>query len=574
MIDTMKKLLLLSFCACFSLPMIAQQRYWVFFTDKGSDASLQLAHPEAFLSAEALAIREKQQISPSIGDLPVYQGYMTQLRALGIETYGSSRWLNAAVIDESDILGLQGMGLSFVKGIRPLRRMGVAAAAFVTPQDVQESLGDPLTYGNAFIQNEMLHIRPLHERGFTGKGVRVAVFDAGFSGVDTIGAFDSLRLNKRILHTYDFVDKDTYVYEKSSHGTHVLSTFAAYKPGAMVGTAPEVSVILCRTEDASSETQIEEYNWLRAMEWVDSIGVDIIHSSLGYTQFDDGVGSYTYEQIDGNTPIITRAADLAASRGIIVTVSAGNEGTDDWHYIAAPCDADSVLCVGSVNKTGMKSSFSSFGPASDGQVKPDVTAMGERTTVASPNGKITTGNGTSYSAPLMAGFVACLRQAHPKRSNMDIIQAVRLSADQYLFPDEEYGYGIPDAVKADSLLSHVQDLSTVTISMTAKPERGTLSFAVPQKPVLEIKDVAPVYTRSPKSQVSLSNGRLEVKVPEGNTLNQVTLYKDKLRVSVPASAISNQGGTYSVKVSKFIPGEYYLEVVSDSFEERIPFVIP
>ncbi|MEL7340620.1 MAG: S8 family serine peptidase, partial [Bacteroidota bacterium] len=326
----MKRICIFLSLICFAALLPAQDHLWVFFTDKGEDASLRLQSPETFLSAEAIARKQRQGIHLSEQDLPVHSAYLQALKVEGMEIVSTSRWFNAAVIRRSPKAG-ELMTLDFVRGVKTVgvlvQTEADDAVADTESLAVEPLRGTPLMYGRARHQNDMLTIAPLHERGISGRGVRIAVFDAGFKGADTIEAFDSLRTQNRLIAVRDFVDNDDEVYHASAHGTHVLSTIAANMPGKMVGMAPHVSVLLARTEDARSETRQEEHNWVKAVEWADSIGVDIIHSSLGYALFDTDEESYEYSNMDGNTTIITRAADMAAARGIIETVSAGNEGS-------------------------------------------------------------------------------------------------------------------------------------------------------------------------------------------------------------------------------------------------------
>lgn len=547
----------------------AQQKLWVMFTDKGDTQALS-PREKPMLSAASLARRNAMGIGFDASDLPVYSPYVDALRAKGFKVLSVSRWLNAAVVEMPAAQREALDAFCFVREVRPVRtlqqaraRMSVQELPAVLLQPARRyNSTDAFDYGEATHQNTMLNIRPLHERGFSGRGVRVAVFDSGFDGADTLDVFDSLWAQKRIIGWRDFVDGDKDVFRDDSHGTQVLSTIAANLPGDMVGMAPHASFLLCRTENARSETQQEEHNWVRAMEWADSIGVDVIHTSLGYSEFDNEAESYTHEDLNGRTAIVSRAAALAARKGIIVTTSAGNEGDGSWGRITAPCDADSILCVGAVDRYGKYSRFSSYGPSADGRVKPDVVAMGSRTTVASPRNYLTSSDGTSFSGPLVGGMVACLRQAHPKRSNLEIIEAVRLSGDQFNFPDEKYGYGIPNAAFADSLLRNVQDLSSVVISDTEIPQRGLPSPAKVKKEI--------AYTDNPASSISQTGNQLTVS--SDSYLEEVQIMRGRQKVALNPSLIKQSGNTYVFDISVLLPGEYHLYIRSEDYEENLKFV--
>jgi subtilisin family serine protease len=548
----------------------AQPEMWVFFTDKGTAVASQLAHPGDFLSPAAIAMRIDKGVALTEADLPVHAPYLDALRSAGYDVQGSSRWLNAAIV-QADAEGAAALRqLDFVSGLRPMATF-TRHATDEPSLPMEETQGLGLAYGAAEVQNNMLNIAPFHDRGFTGRGVRVAILDAGFPGVDTIAVFDSLRRDGRIIATYDFVDDTSFVYGANSHGTNVLSTIAANLPGKLVGTAPHVSVILCRTEDAGSETEIEEKYFMQAVEFADSIGVDVLHASLGYTKFDDDIGSHKYEDLDGDMAIATRAVDMAAQRGIIVTISAGNEGSNSWRYIAVPCDADSILCVGAVDSEKVLASFSSVGPTADGRTKPDVVAMGSYTAVASPRGRIVNASGTSFSGPLMAGVMACLRQAHPERVNMDLIQAVRLSGDQSQFPDNEYGYGIPNVVMADSLLTNFSDLTMVEIPMAAKPER-TRPMEVAFAPEKEKKAI--IFTEDPKTEFTQKRKKLLISTEMADAvIRDVTLYRDEQALTIDPKDIAQNPYDIKVKTKWFLPGDYYFHVTTGQFEEFIPFTI-
>ncbi|MEZ4826923.1 MAG: S8 family serine peptidase [Bacteroidia bacterium] len=387
----MKKILFLfSLILAFQISS-AQDTYWVFFKDKGNLSLLE--SPGAFLGTEALQKRAEKHIPIEISDLPVEKKYINGLKAAGFDVISSSRWMNAAVVRMACDRREEVLSLGFVEGVKPTAKMRQ------TSYDAQEQGTaimpySPLLYGQAEEQNSMLNIASLHDRGFTGRGVKMAVLDAGFRGADTISAFDSMRSENRILATWDFVDNDESVYHSDAHGTQVLSVIAANLPGVLVGTAPHVSVILLRTENSRSETRQEEYNWVKAVEMADSMGVDIIHSSLGYSEFDDDEGSYKYEDLNGNTAITTRAADMAAAKGMLITVSAGNEGDNDGITLLHPAMLTAFYVWDRSIVIRIFPDFLLLAPSADGRVKPDVVAMGSRTMAANPNNRIYGVNGT------------------------------------------------------------------------------------------------------------------------------------------------------------------------------------
>ena len=313
-----------------------------------------------------------------------------------------------------------------------------------------------LNYGYAGPQITIHEGEFLHNKGFQGAGIKIAVFDAGFYKYQNITAFDSLRINNRILDTWDFVQQNGSVNEDDAHGMWCLSILAANIPGTFVGSAPEASYYLYRTEDVATEFPIEEQNWAAAAEQADSLGVDIITSSLGYNQFDDSVFNHTYSDMNGQNTMITRASTYAINKGIIITNSAGNEGARKWKYIVAPADGIDVLTVGAINILQKVAAFSSYGPSSDGRVKPDVTSVGWNTFLISSTGEVGRGNGTSFSNPNIAGLTACLWQAFPTLSNKEIINAIRQSSDHYTNPDDRIGYGIPNMHKAYTILEGLQ----------------------------------------------------------------------------------------------------------------------
>ncbi len=301
-----------------------------------------------------------------------------------------------------------------------------------------------LDYGFSEHQIKMLNGDQLHEQGFLGDGMTIAVLDNGFLKVNEIAVFDSLWIKNQIISTYDFVKNTAIEFNEGSHGTKVLSVMAANSPGNLMGTAPNANYHLIRIEIADSESLLEEYLWMCGAEYADSVGADIINSSLGYTVFDDASKNHTYSDLDGNTTVVARAADMAASKGILVVTSAGNYGNKDWVHIGSPSDGDSVLAVGAVDEFKNLAPFSSIGPTADGRLKPNIVAQGVRTAFIDIDGSFTYVNGTTFSSPLIAGLAACLWQNNPQLNNMQIIESIENSGSYASMPNEHYGYGIPN----------------------------------------------------------------------------------------------------------------------------------
>ncbi len=426
-------------------------KYRIEFTDK-DNSPFSLEHPEVFLSARAMQRRQLQQITPDYKDLPVNPAYIERILSTGARILTVSKWFNAVTIGNADeeILG-QIMQLPFVRPV-PLKKIQPGFDIRSEPSVTSHAETYALPYGNSFRQIGLHNGDNLHGGGYTGKGIHVAVIDAGFNDADANPAFNRLWQEGRILGTRDFVNANSLLYEGHTHGTTVLSVIGGWVPGILAGSAPDASFWLLRSEDGSSEYLVEEDNWIAAAEFADSAGVDVINTSLGYSTFNNPLQNHSYDDMDGNSTRISIAADIAASRGMLVVVSAGNEGGTDWRYISAPADADSVLAVGAVDSMRLIAPFSSRGPSSDGRVKPDVCAMGVRNFGLRPSGDLGGSNGTSFSAPVIAGLAACLWQANRDATAMEILSVIRESADRYKNPDTFYGYGIPDFNLAHILL--------------------------------------------------------------------------------------------------------------------------
>lgn len=431
-------------------------KYWVQFKNK-TNSPYNIKKPEAFLSSRAIHRRKRQQIPITHEDLPVNPGYTNKLRQLGVHIQHSSKWLNGVTIvaDEQTFLALADLnfisnttyiGKHFHKDIF-LRKKGKKRD---NTQEV-ERMDDH--YGYTGPQIKMVKGDILHDMGYKGEGMLIAVMDGGFSNTDIMPFFDHLHSSKKFVGHHDFVDSDREVFEASAHGSQVLSVMAANLPGLMVGTAPEASYVCIRTEDNRGEYRSEEYQWIAGLEYADSLGVDVVNSSLGYSTFSDKKMDYTYADLNGQTSPASRAADMAFSKGMIVVNAVGNSGDTNWKHMDVPADSKTVFSVGATDIEGERAKFSSQGPTADGRIKPDVSALGRRIGIASIYSyKVTASNGTSYAAPLIAGAVAALWQAFPYKSNQEILEAVKQSASQALQPDNQLGYGIPDFYRAYQLL--------------------------------------------------------------------------------------------------------------------------
>jgi serine protease AprX len=438
-----------------STAQISPKHYLVNLTDK-KHSNYTIDKPGEFLSQRSLERRAKAGIAISEIDLPASKFYIDSLKSLGLRIVNVSKWMNSVSVFSTDTLLIDTLDrLSFVRSVgldkveSNVLEMSMSKKAPVKQYGTEEFDSSYFaTYGTSFKQIQIHNGHLMHNEGYQGQGMHIAILDAGFYKVDQLSAFDSLWANNQILGVRDFVDGDMQVYDASDHGMKVLSTMAGNIPGQLLGTAPKASYWLLRSEQAATEYIIEEHNWVVAAEFADSVGVDIINSSLGYSDFDDASTSHTYADLDGNTTIITRAADIAASKGILVVTSAGNEGVSQWKYISAPADADSILTVGAIMSDGRRAYFSSYGPTSDNRIKPDVSAIGLPSIVSGTNGGVSSSSGTSFSSPTMAGLVACLWQAHPELTNMQVIDIIRRSASQFSAPDTSLGYGIPDIYAA------------------------------------------------------------------------------------------------------------------------------
>ncbi len=476
-------------------------RYIVRLKDKGTNP-FSISNPSAYLTARSIQRRIRFGIAIDSTDLPITPRYIDSIRMAGAVTVlNSSKWLNQVAIQTTDASALAKINsFPFVISSGPI-------ASIIQPHEnpVNKKLDAPLTqapggpapsvitadyynYGQSYGQVHLHNGEFLHNRGFRGQGMQMAVLDAGFYHYLTLPTFDSIRSNNQVLGTWDFVTGNASVDEDHPHGMNCLSTIAANMPGIFMGTAPKTSFYLYRTEDVSTEYPVEEQNWIAGMERADSLGIDISSTSLGYFTFDNAIFNYTYANMDGNTTMSAKGADLAAKKGILVVLAAGNEGNSSWRYVITPSDADSVIAVGAVSASGVVGSFSSYGPSSDGQVKPSMAAVGVGAVIANPStGLPTFGNGTSFACPNLAGLTTCLWQAFPEINNMGIINVMQQSSTRATNPDIRVGYGIPDLKKA--FVKLIKQLYTqqaavancsVTLQCTAKTD-SVISIVVERK---------------------------------------------------------------------------------------------
>jgi hypothetical protein len=461
----------------------SQEDAWLYFNIKNNSQSY-FDNPSLMLSQRALDRRTKQNISLDTKDIPIDKSLINQVKAVsGITILAQSKWLNALHIrgNQSVINSLK--SFAFVDKVdfanKALNQTGKKAST-AKMKSVNKILETQVNYayGSSLNQIQMLKGDLLHQQNYTGSGKIIAVMDAGFPGVNSTQPFQRLQTNNQILGGYDYVNRNANFYTGDSHGTMVLSTMGAYQENALVGTAPDASYYLFITENAASENPVEESLWVEAAEKADSLGVDVINASLGYFDFDNTAYNHTYADMDGKTAFMTRGAEIAFSRGMIVVASAGNEGGTVNPHIAVPADGISVLAIGAVTPTKIVASFSSIGPSFDGRIKPDVMAQGQTVVLSNRSGSIVTANGTSFSGPIMAGMVACLWQAFPNKTNKEIRDLIVKSADRYLAPTTQYGNGIPDFSLALSNGLEVNNFSKADIFLYPNPvsDFATVSF--------------------------------------------------------------------------------------------------
>ena len=541
----MKKLslfLILLVAAVTMQAQIATNIYWVKFTDK-ANSPYSIDNPGEFLSQRALDRRARLNIAIDEYDIPVNPQYLQAVADCGAQILNPSKWLNGVSVyttSQSVVAAIN--ALEFVETVRNCPNYPEAQRdKEIWLANEMRVSGNPVIardfYGGAHDQVYQIKANELHDMGFDGTGVYVAVLDGGFVGTPDQHCFDNMREEGRLLGVRDYVYGSESVYSQSTHGTSCLSTMAAYDPNNMVGTAPKASYLLLHTEDGNGENIVEEYNWVSGAEYADSLGIDICSTSLGYIDFDMPQWDHPIEHFDGHTAPMTIGAEIAASRGIICTNSAGNE-YGGYCTLGIPADAEHIITVGAVNAAGQRADFSSVGPTYDGRIKPDVMAMGEDTYVASgyPSWwEYYNGSGTSFSNPVLAGAVACLRQARPNASVQDICDAIRAAGNNANTPNNYDGYGIPDFTLALEYLS-VEDVElgdNEIVSVYPNPSRGNVKVSF--KEGYDNADMT-VYDNTGRVLVNTMN------------VNELELVLNKLSSGIYHLKIESDRGIQIVKV--------------------------
>jgi serine protease AprX len=560
----MKAVIILSLLFCFVFGGFGQSSKWIIqFTDK-KNSPYSINNPAAYLSQKAIARRNRFNIPIDNEDLPVDPNYIQQVLGKGKITFLSeSKWLNQILIYCTDLTIIDSIdSLFFVKTLQPVDYFvphnNINYHRFkekIEPLNISSSLmtttlGDTLNYGTSSNQIHIHNGEFLHNKGYTGDGITIAILDAGFYHYKELDAFDSIRSYNKVLGEKDFVDNDNSVDEDNAHGMYCLSIIAANIPGTMVGTAPHAAFWLLRSENDASESPVEEQNWVAAAEFADSAGADMISSSLGYYYFNDPSFNHSYNDIYANSTIVSKGAAIAAQKGMIVTNSAGNEGNNQWHYIIFPADTDSVCAVGATDGNGQIASFSSYGYR--GKIKPNVVSVGLNTTIFGTNNIPVLGSGTSFSNPNINGLIACLWEAFPAYNNMTILNAVYQSADRYNNPDNRYGFGIPNMQKAYLILKKKQNLelygnewlfagpdpftNRIAIKLIGQTD-GNASLYLQNAAgniidsILLITEQEEVYDTAFINLDNLAGGQYIIKYSDGITTRTITLSRNRIAVN-------------------------------------------
>ncbi|EDM43475.1 putative exported serine protease, subtilase family protein [unidentified eubacterium SCB49] len=538
----MKKFLLLAVAMLAIQTANAQEDALVFFEDKaGVEAALE--NPLTILTQDALDRKDMHGVAIDERDVPVNENYIALLKAEpGITVYSKSKWMNAAYVRGSQTNIENLVDNNYVSEVEFMNKSLNLSPIFPSGgvDKFEEENGLPkviYNYGDATNQTEMIGIDFVHEQDFTGEGMVVAFMDNGYPNVFTNPAFSHVVDENRFLGTYDFPLRQTNADGTGTHGANTLSNAAAIIENEFVGTAPDASYYLFVTE-YTSENPVEEAWWVEALERADSLGVDVVNTSLGYQDYDDSSYTHSYSDLDGQTTIAARGANHAFDKGMLLVTSAGNDG-NGFGTVATPADAPGVLSIGAVDSNGNYTSFSSRGPTVDGRVKPDVMAQGESAAVVDINGNVTTSSGTSFSGPIMAGAVASLWQSRPVTTNGELMQIIRESAHLYNNPTDEMGYGIPNfetAYLSLQALSVEDELLENNFAIYPNPLKDRMNISFPSQvnqATLTLYNI--LGSKVMEQQISISNNSIEV---------------SNLKSGVYLASISADGKTNSFKVIK------------------------
>lgn len=571
----MKKFLLLFFLGPFFFNKSNAQftRYVVVLKHKGA-TTFTLANPSAYLSQRAIARRTRYNIAIDSSDLPVPAAYVNQIDNIpNVTILNASRWLNAVTIQTNDAGAITAINaLPFVQATTGVAARPIdAGKKYEEPEDiappalarVTDIQSDFYNYGTAAYNEIHLHQGEfLHNVGLRGQGMQIAILDGGFFNYTGLKAFDSVNANGQVLSTWDFVDRQVSVTEDHPHGMTCFSVIAANIPGEFVGKAPKASFHLFRTEDTFSEFPIEEFNWACGAERADSAGSDIISSSLGYGyDFNTPVPDYPQSILNGDITMSARAADLAAKKGILVFNAAGNTGTDPWHTILTPADADSIIAVGAVSATGQVGSFSAYGPSADGRIKPELASVGVAAMIQTAGNTVGFSNGTSYACPNLAGLGTCLWQGFPEFNNMRIIQALKASGSKYTNPDNRVGYGIPNLREAFvSLLKEYANASAqitncnVVLNWNSK-DMSAMRYEIEKKEAGDAQFVKIATINANTNSAILSNRSYQYSIPVSFDINTSISYRIRQVVDTTTATLTSLYiDTVSVTLNSFCVG--------------------
>ncbi|MBF6627279.1 MAG: S8 family serine peptidase [Proteiniphilum sp.] len=532
-------LLLLLSAVSSALPAMQplQYRFRVYLSDKG-ESGYSLAEPEKFLTEKAIERKKRQAVVIDASDLPISPDYFTLVEKTGATVVTYSKWMQTLTVQVADSLKIdQLLTLPFVDSVKYVwRGTGYSYHHSMRPRlEMMESIDTGASenlFGFTEDQFSIHNAEQLALAGFRGKGIDVAVIDAGFTNFDVIPLFSSVNMRG----WKNFVPEGD-IFASSDHGTKVLSTMATNQPGLLMGSAPEADYWLLRSEDVTSEFPVEEDYWVRAVEYADSLGVDVINSSLGYNHFDDKLLNYTHADLTGDVSIMSIAADMAYEKGMLVVVSAGNEGNKPWQKSTPPGDAKNVLTVGSVGTDSLISSFSSHGITADGRIKPDLVSVGSLTFTIGQEGLIGFTSGTSLSSPFLAGLAASLWSINPDLHRSELTGIILASSDRYALPDSVYGHGIPDFQKAmTKVLSQLKvEEDTVTVD--------DFTFSRPSQNNLFITLTAPIF--------SVDAYQVNLLAESGRLIAAYTFEKEQLHIVVPPSVRETEQFLHLVFITPF-----------------------